>query len=256
MISNMKYSVYILVVLVLHTIFSCTHKFDEYNDNPNDMDMGTIHPLSLLQEIVFSGCDGMLYRTWLLNGELIQYTVSATTTNAYHRYIIQNGVMASCWNHLAQWAANADHMRELAEEQNDDNSQAIALTMRALYVSNLTDMFGDIPFSEVFQGRTGNTIPAFDTQKEVYEQLFKDLELANSLYNSAGLTHPTKDILFNGDVKKWQKFTNSLYMRLLMRVSGRSEMNVGEKLTEIINSPDVYPIFLLMMIMRFCTLQG
>src|SRR5690554_5097903 len=41
----------------------------------------------------------------------------------------------------------------------------------------------------------------------------------------------------------WRKFNNSLYLRLLNRVSGRSEMNVGVKMTEILNNPSQYPIF-------------
>ncbi|MDE7406953.1 MAG: SusD/RagB family nutrient-binding outer membrane lipoprotein, partial [Muribaculaceae bacterium] len=45
-----------------------------------------------------------------------------------------------------------------------------------------------------------------------------------------------------GSMKKWQRFNNSLYLRLLCRGSGRPEMNVGEKMTEIINNTDKYPI--------------
>ena len=39
------------------------------------MEMGDVHPLNLLEHILVTGADGMVYRTWLLNNELIQYTV-------------------------------------------------------------------------------------------------------------------------------------------------------------------------------------
>lgn len=58
---------------------ACTSNFDEYNTNQNQMEMGDVHPLNLLEHILFTGADGMVYRTWLLNNELIQYTVQMYT---------------------------------------------------------------------------------------------------------------------------------------------------------------------------------
>ena len=116
--------------------------------------------------------------------------------------------------------------------------------MRALFVSNWTDIYGDIPFSEAFQGRNNVLKPKFDTQKEVYTQLFADLERANSLYDpSRALRYPNKDLMYKGDIAKWRKFTNSLHMRLLMRLQNRdAEMGVSEKLREIVSNPARYPV--------------
>ena len=51
-----------------------------------------------------------------------------------------------------------------------------------------------------------------------------DLETANSLYKLNNvLADATKDKMFAGDIAKWQKFTNTLHMRLLNRVSLRNE---------------------------------
>ena len=189
---------------------ACTSNFDEYNTNQNQMEMGDVHPLNLLEHILFTGADGMVYRTWLLNNELIQYTVQMYTENV-HRYMIRDSYNSGTWNHLARWAANSDHMIEQAVKNGDANSEAIALTMRALFVSNWTDIYGDIPFSEAFQGRNNVLKPKFDTQKEVYTQLFADLERANSLYDpSRALRYPNKDLMYKGDIAKWRKFTNSL----------------------------------------------
>lgn len=222
---------------------SCTSNFDEYNTNQNQMEMGDVHPLNLLEHILFTGADGMVYRTWLLNNELMQYTVQMYTENV-HRYMIRDSYNSGTWNHLARWAANADHMIEQAVKNEDPNSEAIALTMRALFVSNWTDIYGDIPFSEAFQGRNNVLKPKFDTQREIYTQLFADLERANTLYEpSRALRYPNKDLLFAGDLTKWRKFTNSLHMRLLMRLQNRdAEMGVSEKLREIVSNPAAYPV--------------
>jgi hypothetical protein len=48
--------------------------------------------------------------------------------------------------------------------------------------------------------------------------------------------------MFDGDITGWRKFNNSLYLRCLMRVSGRAEMNAGAKIKEIYENPQKYPI--------------
>ena len=50
--------------------------------------------------------------------------------------------------------------------------------------------------------------------------MINELNKANTLYNLSGqMDYPERDLLYQGDFSKWQKFTNSLRLRLLMRVS-------------------------------------
>jgi hypothetical protein len=51
------------------------------------------------------------------------------------------------------------------------------------------------------------------------------------------------DGMYGGDMDKWRKFNNSLHLRLLCRISGRSEMNAGSQMQKIIDNPDKYPVF-------------
>ena len=67
---TMKYLM--LGMALLLSLGSCTTKFDEYNTNPNEMDLWNIGPSGMLQQLLYSGTEVFLYRTWLLNGELIQ----------------------------------------------------------------------------------------------------------------------------------------------------------------------------------------
>lgn len=43
-----------------------------------------------------------------------------------------------------------------------------------------------------------------------------------------------EDILFHNDISRWRKFTNSLRMQLLLRISNRSETNPFQKLSTMI----------------------
>ena len=74
--------------------------------------------------------------------------------------------------------------------------------------------------------------------------MFADLEAANTIYaTNPTFLKPALDGMYGGSMAKWRKFNNSLYLRLLCRVSGRSEMNAGAKMAEIVNNPTNYPIF-------------
>ena len=113
-------------------------------------------------------------------------------TENVHRYMIRDSFTTAARGTTSpKRAANSDHMTEQAVKNGDANSEAIALTMRALSVSNWTDIYGDIPSARLSRGATTSLKPKFDTQKEVYTQLFADLERANSLYDpSRALRYP------------------------------------------------------------------
>ena len=243
----MKMLKYILIPALLLTAASaCMTKFEEYNTNPNEMEQWKISPAGMIQELLYSGTEVFLYRTWQLNGELIQYTIAGSGNNTYHRYVIENSVGASAWSNLYMQAANADHMRQLAVRKEDPNYEAIALTLRTLFLQNIADLFGDAPYSQAFKGSSeGIKQPVFDSQEAVYRALLADLEHANSLYDSSlKLPSAERDLLYKGDISKWRKFNNSLYLRLLMRLSNRNAaMGVAAKIAEIFNNPDRYPVF-------------
>ena len=236
----------LIAALLLAGAGACTANFDEYNTNPNEMDLWKIAPAGMIQELLYSGTEVFLYRTWQLNGELIQYTIAGSGNNTYHRYVVENSVGASAWSNLYKQAANADHMRQLAIRKEDPNYEAIALTLRTLFLQNIADLFGDVPCSEAFKGPSENVKqPVFDTQEQVYRSLLADLERANSLYdNSVALSSATRDLLYKGDLTKWRKFNNSLYLRLLMRLSNRNAaVGVAAKIAEVFDNPDKYPVF-------------
>ncbi|UII24033.1 SusD/RagB family nutrient-binding outer membrane lipoprotein [Fulvivirga ligni] len=237
----------ILTIGLMAFIVSCTSDFEDTNTNPNTTTVGEIQATGMFEPLLYNGANGWLNYTWFWNDELIQFTAfTGGTTRQEHRYFISDGNWQSVWNFYARYANNAVHMYDLSVEQEDESLQAVALTLKVLYMSNLTDMFGDIPYSEAFTANKpgGTTKPKFDSQKEVYEQMFAELEAANELYASnPQFRKPELDGMYGGSMESWRKFNNSLYLRLLCRVSGRSEMGVGSKMTEMLSNPDRYPIF-------------
>ena len=223
----------------------CTASFEEYNTNPNQMEMWEIGPESLLENLVFKEFECLLHRTWYINGELIQYTVSGSSLNAFHRYVISNGVPSDHWATQFQWAATADHMYRLALEQNDVNCQAIALTMRAFCMAHCTDGFGDVPFTEAFQG-TRRPRPAavryaaVDLRTAlrgfgVGQQPLRCFEIAQIAFARPALRRR------HGQMEAVHQFAAPA---ALMRCINRDgELGISERIRSLVSQPTLYPLF-------------
>lgn len=245
----MKKATFIIICsLVIGSFVSCTKNFEELNTNPNRTLVGEIQASGLFEPILYNSANQWLNRTWYYNNELVQFTAfTGGVTRREHQYFLEESRdWAGFWNHYSTYGNNINHMYELAKAQGDKSLEAIALTFKVLFFSNMTDMFGSVPYEQAFTGRVlgGTLTPKFNTQKEVYEFMFADLEKANDIYATDPVfMNKTMDGMYAGDMTRWRKFNNSLYLRLLCRVSGRSEMNVGTKMAQIIGDPVKYPVF-------------
>ncbi len=243
-----KLKIIIICGFVLGSLFSCTRNFEEINTNPNKTTVGMIQASGMFEPILYNSANQWLYRTWYYNDELIQFTAfTGGVTRREHQYFLEDSRdWYGFWNHYATYGKNVDHMYDLAVEQGDESLEAIALTFKVLFFANMTDMFGSVPYVEAFTGRKlgGTLTPVFNTQEEIYQLMFEDLEEANAIYaTNPVFLIPSMDGMYGGNMAAWRKFNNSLYLRLLCRISGRSEMNAGAKMTEILNNPSTYPIF-------------
>lgn len=222
---------------------SCTGEFEERNTNPNLISQ--ISPATLLNPIIYGMASHNASRSADVTFNLMQVSLPyPSISGGLHRYDVGPNIGASSWNNSYRWLANIREMRMAAEAAGDTNYLAIAMTLNAWVYSNLTDQFGPVPMTEALQGEASqNYYPAYDTQEFIYETILADLEEANALYDEEVDMAYASDILYANDILKWKKFTNSLRMRLLLRISNRTETNAFQQLTTMINDPVTYPVF-------------
>lgn len=100
------------------------------------------------------------------------------------------------------------------------NFKGAAQVMTAATLGILTDLFGDIPYSDALGGRELKTQPKYDTQQKIYETIFElldeaitNLEVEENLYPLAG------DLFFDGDTDSWIKAAYSLKARHHIQLS-------------------------------------
>lgn len=253
-----RFTKYILPVAASALLLAgCTQNFESTNTNPNKItvESGKLSASALFEPILYGGTNYLTNISYNWNDELIQHTAgTAYTTTTTHRYGIGDSNWSSLWNSIARYASDCNEMMRLAGVQDDPAIQAVAKTLYVMYMQNLTDMFGDIPCSEAFQASEGNMKPVFDSQEKVYAQLCSYLEKANETYATSpyvASSYTSLDAMYQFSMEKWRKFNNSLYLRVLGRLSNRTativdstaNLNVAQKMQQIVDNPSSYPIF-------------
>ncbi len=115
--------------------------------------------------------------------------------------------------------------------------QGIFLIFKSFLWSTVTDLYGDIYYTQGLQGQNGILFPKFDDQKDIYPALIKNLKDAAKLI-AAGkeAIDPTYDILYGGNKAEWIKFANSLQLRLLMK-AGKNLPNAAAQIDSIAAQP-------------------
>jgi len=222
--------------------YSCTKDFEELNKDPNKIDK--ISPGTLLNPIIYNVASFNTLRSDGFTFNVMQVALPfPSVSGGLHRYDVSESEGNSTWNTYYRWLANIREMQQAADAVQDPNYQAIALTLNAWVYSLLTDCFGDVPMTEAVRGDELLFRPAFDMQKDIYTKILSDLEKANGLFVTTKTMIYGTEILYNNNVSYWQRFCNSLRLRLLLRVSKRTETDAYRKMAEIINDPVKYPVF-------------
>jgi hypothetical protein len=179
--------------------------------------------------------------------QVLIHTLDDGLDGKVFRYDIRRSLSVPMWT---TWYVELNNFRDIYEISKQPGSvnksyQGIALISEAWTMQLLTDTFGDVPYSEATNGKEGVLEPAFDKQKDIYLSLLAKLEEANTSLSSGDKIVPISDPVFGGDVTKWRRFGNSLYLRLLLRIAGKADVSaqVIAKIKEIVDTnPTKYPI--------------
>lgn len=101
---------------------------------------------------------------------------------------------------------------------------------QSLLWASVTDLYGDIFYTEGLRGQDGILFPKFDEQKAIYPALIQNLkDAAQLLTDGKESLDKVYDVMYAGDKTKWIKLANSLRLRLLIR-----ENNKVANITEIL----------------------
>lgn len=232
---------------------SCTDNFEDINSNPNgatdallEQDFNNIKSLftpMFNNVLVFNpewlyqvqqGLQGDVWSGYMATPTPFRGGTNNTT------YDLVDG-----WNGFAWGAAYGNVMANaLKVEQRAkgkyDQFYAWSLIIKVEAMHRVTDTYGPIVYSKF---GTTDPIIAYDSQEEVYNAMFKDLDFAvadlttRANANEASRFVGTDISTYNGDYKKWVKFANSLRLRLAMRIVKKNPTLAKTEAEKAINHP-------------------
>ncbi|MDN5200725.1 SusD/RagB family nutrient-binding outer membrane lipoprotein [Fulvivirgaceae bacterium BMA10] len=219
----MKISKYILLTFLCGFIaVGCTDDFEEINSDPhayNDLDPGI--QLAKVQ-LDLSGKREEVWRYDLgICSPMVQHLGGSWWTQHGGQYrIVEKEHWYSLWENT--YPRDLKNIQNLIDRTLDDpeniNIHSAARILRVYIYSRLTDLYGDIPYSQAIKGFTdGILLPRYDNQQEIYIDFFKELAEANNAFDN-NRSDVSGDLFFEGNVDKWRKFGNSLRLRLGFRL--------------------------------------
>jgi hypothetical protein len=243
----------IAAVMVLSLLAgSCKKNFESINDDPNN-------PKEVPNSYLLTGAQrGLMDNTidvWWggnVGNQLGQYWSSNQYTSE-SRYFFRSGVTNDAWSRFYGGVRNDQlvnvgglyELSEIVRKCKEDsivsslrgyvpNQIAVATIIRVWTFQNMTDAWGDIPYTEALKADANKT-PKYDRQEAIYDGLLAEIDEAIALIDEAE-TGPEGDVVYNGDMTAWKKFANSLKMRLALRIVDRNAAKAQSEFEAAYNS--------------------
>ncbi|PYO92261.1 MAG: hypothetical protein DMD62_13700 [Gemmatimonadetes bacterium] len=138
------------------------------------------------------------------------------------KYIVRSGTSGG-WGFYNGDLEDFQRMIGKGVEANRPNWSAVGRIMKSYTFSVMTEAMGDLPYSQALKGDTVLQ-PAYDTQQVIYDSLFAALTRASTEIDLGpnALGFPSGDIMYGGDMARWQRFANSLRLRLALHLQKAS----------------------------------
>jgi hypothetical protein len=157
------------------------------------------------------------------------------------RFDLNNQTYNFTWNFLySDPLKDLDELIKATEDGTNPHYLGIAQVLKAYYFSLMVDMWGDVPYSEAFQGNAAslNKYPKYDSGQEIYADLFRLLDAALENFEKGSPVAVLGDPIYNGNVANWKKAAKSLKLRLVIQTR-RVDADAAAKAAALANDPDL-----------------
>lgn len=241
-------------VLFLTVILVSCDSFSDFGDmNQDPTQANTIEPEMQFTTIQL-GAAGSRYEMWRANliysSNIVQHLVNSFFAGGnFYSFVADWNV--AFWTTAysgtgVSWRAQIKNVQDLianleerkANGEEVDNKLAAARIMRVFIFHRVTDLYGDTPYSEAGKGFLEQEFsPVYDSQQAIYTDMFNELDEAVAQFDQTQPTFGDADLLYGGDVERWQKFGNSLRLRLAMRLTKIDITTAEQQAMDAINAP-------------------
>lgn len=208
-----------MIILLMAIGLSSCKKILDVNDDPN-------RPIDVQESLVLAPVE-LAISDYLYAGNaniIIQDWVQATAPNQPNpglwNYRIFNDSFDSDWyNSYVVCMNNLSLLNKKTLQSGNTNYSAISKILTAYCLAYATDIWGDIPYAESFNG-TSNLNPAYDKQEDIYKAIQSLLDNGIADINKAyGVKPGGDDFFYNGNMDQWKKLAYTLKARYYMHLT-------------------------------------
>lgn len=233
----------VLAAAVALSMSACTEKFDEINTDPDAYSSAPVTNMlgyCLVNMATNWGDELSHLSDWM------GYTALAYDAPTYN-ILPTNNEFGNRWFQTYTLYPELQDIIDRVDPEAAKNITNVSKLLQTWMLLLAADSWGDIPYTEAFQGTTGgNTKPKFDDDFEVYLALEARLKEISESW-STGLGDDdlgSGDFIFGGNAENWQRFCNSLRLRYAMRLSEMPDHKAASQATfeEICKNPTKYPL--------------
>ncbi len=204
---------------------SCSD-FGDVNVDPEHLNEGNV-PLEMLftnAQHQALGSDWDVWRNGCIYAAQWMNHVASFNWQGYAMYQWSDGYSAAYWDGVYSGDRGAirdvtNVLMQWKEDPAHEIDYQIARIMRVYVMHRMTDLYGDIPYTQAGQPRE-YSYPVYDRQQDIYMDMLNQLNEAQAALKGAG-TAPmsSHDVYYQGNTDKWAKFANSLMLRIAMRMT-------------------------------------
>lgn len=210
-------------------ITSCEEDLN-INENPNTpVNVDKSFVLTAAQGSLATGLGGQLTN---LGGFLAGYHTQPPSASQYTNidtYNMNIDFSDRLWNELYAGCLNdLKFVLTKSDEEGDTGSFLIATLIRTYTLQVLTDLYGDIPYSEALLG-SENITPHVDFGGDIYTGLIGEIDAALTKYNNnpVASTVGAQDAIYSAEMSDWIKFANTLKLKMYLRMSYTLQANAS-----------------------------
>lgn len=219
----MRTSLYILLFTLCVIQNTGCKKFIDVNNNPNNpltvQEALILAPVELNISSVIAGGAGDNGLAAILVNHFMQNVALNQPVPNHGTYWIFNVDLDAPWrNFYIVTLNNLKAMTDKAIANGNYHYSGIGKILTAFCLGVATDYWGDIPYSEAFNGND-KLQPAYDSQENIYKTIQQLLDEGIADINKNAIIKPEEDDLFyKGNMDKWKRLAYTLKARYYMHL--------------------------------------
>ena len=223
-------------------MFTSCEDFLDVNVNPNSPTSAPIEQVltSVTVNTGFRNGSDMHRFTSLIAQQFAGQGADGTQSREFGRYLIQPLDVNNMYNTLfAGILADTEYI--INNSTGSPHYTGVAKILKAYTVSQAVDMWGDVPYSEAFKG-VANLQPKLDDDAAIYPELIKliDAGIADIKVAASNISPGVNETIYKGDKVKWEKFANTLKLRLFLHYSEKDPAFAKTQMDALIASGAIF----------------